>query len=91
MSEYKIGTVIEFRDKNYIVLKNLTKGDFEYHLIIPVGQTGQKWEDIANQEDLQLEYDKLIVLTHDLKNDSFEFEADEKTANEVFKEMTKEN
>lgn len=87
MSIYKIGNVIEFKNKNYIILNVIEKEKIEYLLITPTNNTGKKWEEINNPKDLKVDYNKLAILRHNLEHDNYEFEKDRETITKLYREM----
>ena len=89
MSEYVNGTIIEFKQKKYAILNNIEKEKAEYLVVIPVKDGQKKWEEIKSIEELNAEYDKLMILTHNKENDEYKFEKDKAILTEVFTEITK--
>lgn len=89
MSEYVNGTIIEFKQRKYAILNNIEKEKAEYLVVIPVKDGQKKWEEIKSIEELNADYDKLIVLTHNKENDEYRFEKDKDILREVFTETTK--
>lgn len=89
MSKYVNGTIIEFQKKKFAILNNIEREKAEYLVVIPVKDAQKKWEDINSIEELNAEYDKLIVLTHNKENDEYKFETNRDILTDVFTETTK--
>ena len=89
MSEYVNGTIIEFGKRKYAVLNNIEREKAEYLVVIPIKDTQKKWEEIKSIKELNSDYDKLMVLTHNKENDEYKFEKDKDILTEVFTEVTK--
>lgn len=87
MSEYVNGTVIEFDKRKYAILNNIEREKAEYLVVIPVKDTQKKWEEIKSMKELNADYDKLIVLTHNKENDEYKFEKDKDILTDVFTEV----
>ena len=87
MSEYVDGTIIEFEKRKYAILKNIERRNTEHLVVVPVKEGQKKWEELKSIEELNADYDKLMVITHNKENDEYKFEKDKDMLTEVFTEM----
>ncbi len=87
MSDYDIGVVIERNNKNYIVLNSIQKDDTEYLVSIPTETNTKKWDDIKSIEQLDIDYEQLVVLKHNIQSDILDFEKNEDVLKEIFHDM----